>query len=95
MTWTKIALDIAVNNNICMYGWDCGPLTVKQMLKNRFEGSNPTYINAFTNILERAKEYYRKSLEKVLEALAEAVSELLRQWADAITKLELQKRLIV
>ena len=49
-----------------------------------------TYTNALKNITERALRYYRKSLKVVSKILAETVSELWSERADAIKKLELQ-----
>ena len=53
-------------------------------IKRRFERCNPTYINALTNISERALGYYRKSIKELSKTLAEAISELWKERAEAI-----------
>ena len=56
--------------------------------KHRFERCNPTYIYAIANISERALGYYRKSLKEVSKTLAEAVSALWKERAEAPKRAE-------
>ena len=70
-----------------MYGWGCG-LRLRQTLKNIFERSNPTYINALTIITEKTLEYYRQAFKEASKTLAEAVSELWKERIDVIKQLE-------
>ena len=62
----KIVLDIAVKHpqgaDVWVGMWSP---TLWQTLKHKFERSDPTYINALTNISERVQRYYRNHLKKL------------------------------
>ena len=85
----KIVLDTAIKHPQGADVWvGMWPPTLRQTLKHRFERSNPLYINAHTNISERALGYCRKSLKDVSKTLAEAVPELGKERADATKRLK-------
>ena len=85
----KVALDIAVTHpqgaDIWVGMW---PPHLRQTLKTRFESSNSTYANALTHLTEQQLTFYRKALKDLSKTLAEAVSELWKERAKEIMKLD-------
>ena len=64
------------------------PPHLRELLKTRFKNSNRTYANALTNISEKQLTFYRKAPKNLSKTLAEAVSELWKERAEEIKKLE-------
>ena len=79
----EAALDITVTHpkggDVWVGMWS---LHLKQLLKIRFESSNCTYNNAFSNLTEKKLTFYRKALKELPKTLAEAVSELRKEHAE-------------
>ena len=60
----------------------------RQLLKTRFESSNSTYNNALSNLTEMQLTFYRKARKDLSKTFAEAVSDLWKERAKEINKLD-------
>ena len=81
-TWMDTR-DIAVTHPQGVDVWiGLWPPQLRHLLKTRFESSNSTYNDALKKLSVKTLSFYRKALKDLSKTVAEAVSDLWKEYTE-------------